>query len=121
MPSMDAGVEVPDVKMDDEEALECSGMGTTYPCVAKPLEIAYSTRPSSTSMMVTIVQPDCRAMAATRRPTVPAPMTSAVEPGTGEARFREWIATDSGSRSAAASKETWSGILNLRSMGNPEF
>ena len=42
---------------------------------------------------------------------MPAPMTSAVEPGVGDARFREWIATESGSRRAAASKETLSGIL----------
>jgi hypothetical protein len=50
-------------------------------------------------------------MAATRRPTVPAPITRAVEPGAGRARLREWMATESGSRRAAASKETWSGIL----------
>ena len=51
---------------------------------------------------------------------MPAPMTSAVEPGVGAARFREWIATESGSRSAAASKETWSGILRLRLVNSSE-
>ena len=45
-------------------------------------------------------------MAATSKPTVPAPITRAVEPGAGEARLREWIATERGSRSAAASKDT---------------
>lgn len=50
-------------------------------------------------------------MAATRSPTVPAPITRAVLPGVGEARFREWIATERGSRREAASKETLSGIL----------
>jgi hypothetical protein len=42
---------------------------------------------------------------------VPAPITRAVEPGEGEARFRLCIATERGSRRAAASKETVSGIL----------
>jgi hypothetical protein len=55
-------------------------------------------------------------MAATRRPTVPAPITRAVEPGAGRARLREWMATESGSRRAAASKETWSGILGHESV-----
>lgn len=50
-------------------------------------------------------------MAATSRPTVPAPITRAVEPGVGAARLTAWIATERGSRRAAASKETWSGIL----------
>jgi hypothetical protein len=45
-------------------------------------------------------------MAATRRPTVPAPMTRAVEPGVGAARLTEWMATERGSRRAAASNET---------------
>jgi hypothetical protein len=110
MPSLD-GVDVPDMEIEELDAEAWRGMGTTYPWVAKPLEIAYSTRPASTSIMVTIVHPDCRAMAATRSPTVPAPITRAVEPGTGEARLREWIATERGSRRAAASKETLSGIL----------
>lgn len=50
-------------------------------------------------------------MAATRRPTVPAPITRAVEPGMGAARLREWIATLRGSRRAAASKEMLFGSL----------
>ena len=50
-------------------------------------------------------------MAATRRPTVPAPMTRAVEPGVTEARLREWMATERGSRRAAASKEILLGSL----------
>jgi hypothetical protein len=44
---------------------------------------------------------------------VPAPMTSAVEPGAGEARFRAWIATDRGSRRAAASNEMCAGSLQF--------
>jgi hypothetical protein len=40
-----------------------------------------------------------------RRPTVPAPITRAVEPGTGLARFTAWMATERGSRRAAASEE----------------
>jgi hypothetical protein len=63
-------------------------------------------------MIVTKVQPDWRAIAATSRPTVPAPMTRAVEPGAGAARLRECIATESGSNSAAASKDMWSGSLD---------
>lgn len=42
---------------------------------------------------------------------MPAPITRAVEPGSGLARFTAWIATDSGSRRAAASNETLSGNL----------
>lgn len=29
MPSMDAGVEVPEVEMEEDEVLECKGFGTT--------------------------------------------------------------------------------------------
>lgn len=50
-------------------------------------------------------------MAAVRRPTVPAPSTRAVEPVSGCARFLACIATDSGSRRAAASNEMFSGSL----------
>lgn len=42
---------------------------------------------------------------------MPAPMTSAVEPGAGEARLTAWRATERGSSRAAASKETWLGSL----------
>lgn len=84
----------------------CNGRETTKPRVAKPCLRAYSTRPASTSAIMTDVQPDCSAMAAVRRPTVPAPMTSAVEPGDGFARFTAWMPTERGSSRAAASKET---------------
>lgn len=122
--SSSSGVDVPELLYSEDEAdeelllllllllpLEEDGCGTTKPCVAKPFFSAYSTRPASTSLMVTEVQPDCRAMAAVSKPTVPAPMTRAVEPGVGLARFTAWMATDKGSRRAAASKETWSGSL----------
>ncbi len=75
------------------------------------MAMAKSTRPWSTSAMVTVEQPDWRAMAAVSRPTALAPMTRAVEPGVGCARFTAWMATDNGSRSAAASKEMLSGSL----------
>jgi hypothetical protein len=48
-------------------------------------------------------------------------MTSAVEPGAGEARLREWIATERGSRRAAASKEMWSGNLVFLLAPNSSF
>lgn len=64
------------------------------------------------SVIVTVVQPECLAIAAVRSPTVPAPMTRAVDPGEiGAARFVAWMATERGSRSAAASKEICSGSL----------
>lgn len=50
-------------------------------------------------------------MAAVRSPTVPAPRTRAVEPGVGVALLTAWMATDRGSRSAAASNEISSGSL----------
>lgn len=52
---------------------------------------------------------------------MPAPITRAVEPGAGEARFKEWMATESGSKRAAASNETLSGILDLQSVTSSSF
>lgn len=71
------------------------------PCVAKPSSTAKSTRPSLISVIITREAPDSFAIALTRRPTAPAPMTRTVEPGKREplrtARRVEWIATESGS------------------------
>jgi len=53
-------------------------------------------------------------MAAVRRPTVPAPIMRAVEPGNGLARLTAWMATERGSRRAAALKEILSGILSKK-------
>jgi hypothetical protein len=63
------------------------------------------------SAMTTVVAPDTFAMAATSKPTVPAPKTIAVSPCSIDALRVAWIATESGSKSAAASIVTWDGIL----------
>lgn len=48
---------------------------------------------------------------------MPAPRTRAVEPGRMPALFAAWIATDSGSSKAAASKKMWSGSLWMGHLG----
>lgn len=65
-------------------------------------------------MMVTLVQPDRRAIAAVSRPTVPAPITRALDAVLRAARLDACMATDKGSRRAAASKLTFFGILVCR-------
>lgn len=50
---------------------------------------------------------------------MPAPRTRAVEPGSGAARFTAWMATERGSRSAAASKDMLSGSLLAMSQSPP--
>ena len=108
-PAHSSGVELPDDTdelLDDDDDDASVRRGTTNPCVANPFFSAYPTRPASTSLIVTVLHPDCRAMAAVSKPTVPAPITRAVEPGAGLARFTAWMATDKGSRRAAASKDT---------------
>lgn len=63
------------------------------------------------SAITTVVAPDNLAIAATSKPTVPAPKTMAVSPCSIEALLVAWIATESGSRRAADSSETCDGIL----------
>jgi hypothetical protein len=55
-------------------------------------------------------------MAAVRRPTATPQRTRAEEPGVGWARLTAWMATDRGSRRAAASKEILSGSLGVVSL-----
>lgn len=57
-------------------------------------------------------------MAAVRRPTVPAPRTRAEVPEVTAARVTAWMATERGSRRAAAAKETVSGSLGGVSEGS---
>jgi hypothetical protein len=86
-------------------------MGTVKLRCANLLSTANCTRPASISAITTVPAPEIFAIAATSRPTAPAPNTNIVEPGASCARFDAWIATLRGSRRAPRSSDMSSGSL----------
>lgn len=85
--------------------------GTVYPLWANLFLTAKSTRPWSMSAITTVVAPDILAIAATRRPTAPAPNTRTVLSCGSCALLDAWIATPNGSSNAPRSNDTSSGSL----------
>lgn len=87
-------------------------MGTMTPASAKPRDTAKSTRSWLMSAMMMALALSALLTAAASNPTAPAPRTKMVEPWGRAARSRACIATESGSASAPASRETFSGSLS---------
>jgi hypothetical protein len=86
-------------------------IGTVKPRSAKLFFTAKSTRPASISAITTVPAPVIFAIAATSRPTAPAPKTSTVAPAWSCALFEAWMATLRGSSSAPKSSDISSGSL----------
>lgn len=85
--------------------------GTVKLRCAKWFSTAKLTRPESMSAITTVLAPEIFAIAATNRPTAPAPKTKTVEPTGSCALFVAWIATPRGSKSAPRSSDMFSGSL----------
>jgi len=94
-------------------------IGTTKCLSAKSCAVANSTRLASISQMTMLDDaPVTLNIAAVRRPTAPAPITRAVEPGASAARRTPWMATLRGSMSAPSSVGTFEGNLNKYPVSN---
>ena len=93
-------------------------IGTVKLRCANLFSTANCTRPASISAITTVPAPDILAIAATSKPTAPAPNTKTVEPGASCARFDAWMATLRGSRRAPRSRDISSGSLLIVSLSS---
>ena len=87
-------------------------LGNVWMPVAQSISVAKSSLPCSMSTAMTVVQPDARARAHTRRPTAPAPRTRIRAPGVRCARRKAWRTTERGSARAARGRSSVGGSLS---------
>ena len=95
--------------------IESSFLGLTP--VIGPSVSANRNFSSTTSRIITLLQPPAIAQSAVTIPMVPAPITTAISPITGLALTTECIPTETGSIIAPSANDTLSGSLKVKAAG----